>query len=151
MTVNRTFHLPVAGEPAQVEALISYTAYEIQSVTRDGSPVEMSLDDLEAFERHVDSQIQRAEVFAHCFDTGQTEVFTVITHRRSVLAVINNRSGFSYPHSSPQFTEVAESWHIDTEAAEAVESDQPHAAVIAGYIHPQPSPNSQGHGYRRAA
>ena len=46
-------------------------------------------------------------------------------------------------------TEASEAFFIDHQYAEAVESDQPHLA--AGYLHPEPYPQSAGIGYRRAA
>ena len=69
MKLLRTFHLSLNGSPAQIEALISHTSYEILDATSGGRPVDLSLDDLERFEQHVDSQIVTSETEAYCFES----------------------------------------------------------------------------------
>ena len=59
--------------------------------------------------------------------TGEMEEFTV-KHRGETIDAIVNRSGFSVPASSEQFTEVAEAFHIDRYWKMLEESDvQGHA------------------------
>ena len=83
-------------------------------------------------------------------ETGREETFTVTSLGVDILA-IQNVGGYVLPRHTPTWSEVAESWHIDKEFAEATESDEPCAAALAGYLHPEPYPNSAGHGLRRAA
>ncbi len=150
MKLLRTFHLPLHGHPATVAALISYTSYDILEATgRAGRKLDVTCDDLDIIEAHIDSQIVTSETEAYCFESGRLETFKVISHQGSVLAVINT-GGYSLPHYCPQFTEGAEAFALDQEYAEAVESDQPRLAALAGYP-ARPIPNQQGHGYRRAA
>ncbi len=89
--------------------------------------------------------------FVEAFDvmTGALHRFTV-HHDKGRVLEIRYAEGYSVPKSSPQFTESAEAFHIDREYAEAVESDQPRLAALAGY-QPRPIPSQRGIGYRRAA
>ncbi len=151
MKLLRTFHLPLHGHTATVEALISHTSYDILEATgRAGRKLDVTCDDLDIIEAHIDSQIITSETEAYCFESGRMERFKVISHQGSVLAVINT-GGYSLPRHTPQFTEAAEAFALDREFAAAIESDQPRAAALAGYLQPRPLPNQQGHGLRRAA
>ncbi len=150
MKLLRTFRLPLHGHPATVEALISYTSYDILNVTgRAARKLDVTCDDLDIIEAHIDSQIQTTETEAFDFSSGRMQRFQVVSHRGEVLAVIDT-GGYSLPRHTPQWTEAAEAWHLDREFNEAVKSDQPHLAALAGYP-PRPIPNQQGHGLRRAA
>ena len=150
MKLLRTFRLPLQGHPATVEALISYTSYDILEATgRAGRKLDVTCDDLDIIEAHIDSEIVTSETEAYCFESGRLETFKVISHQGSVLAVINT-GGYSLPRHTPQFTEAAEAFALDAQYAEAVESDQPRMAALAGYP-PRPIPSQQGIGYRRAA
>ena len=150
MKLLRTFRLPLHGHPATVEALISYTSYDILEATgRAGRKLDVTCDDLDIIEAHIDSEIVTSETEAYCFESGRMEQFKVISHQGSVLAVINT-GGYSLPRHAPQFSEAAEAFLLDRQYNEAVESDEPRAAALAGYP-PRPIPNQQGHGYRRAA
>ena len=150
MKLLRTFRLPLHGHPATVEALISYTSYDILEATgRAGRKLDVTCDDLDIIEAHIDSQIVTSETEAYCFESGRMERFQIVSHQGSVLAVINT-GGYSLPRHTPQWTEAAEAFALDQEYAEAAESDQPHLAVLAGYP-ARPIPSQQGHGYRRAA
>ena len=98
MKLLRTFHLPLHGHPATVEALISYTSYDILEATgRAGRKLDVTCDDLDIIEAHIDSQIQTTETEAYCFESGRMERFKVISHQGSVLAAIN-LGGYSLPH-----------------------------------------------------
>ncbi len=149
-TVRITLDLDTA-DGVTVEAEVNG---EHATVTRttggDGQPVETTPDDLDRIERHLFPVGDIAIVDALDLGTGNTESF-LVTHEQGRVVTVRREHGGVVAHNSPQFTEVAEAWHIDREYAEAVESDQPHAAALAGYIHPQEWPNSSGHGLRRAA
>ena len=119
MKLLRTFHLSLNGSPAQIEALISHTSYEILDATSAGRPVDLSLEELERFEQHVDSQIKTTETEAYCFESGRMERFQIVSHQGSVLAVIDTGS-CSLPRHTPQFTEAAEAFALDQEYADQV-------------------------------
>jgi len=153
MKLLRTFHLPLHGHPATVEALISYTSYDILEATgRAGRKLDVTCDDLDTIEAHIDATIQTTETEAYCFESGRMERFQIVSHQGSVLAVIDT-GGYSLPRHSPQFSEAAEAFALDQEYAEAVESDAPHVAAAAGFLRPVPVPQNAGVGnrYRLAA
>ena len=149
-TTTRSFLINLSGTTVEIEAEISFTAYQIMSTRCPaGLPFDVSLDDLEIFESYVEEQITSTTTQALNLETGQMESFTVTAWGSDILAIQNGT--YSLPRHSPTWTEAAEAWHIDREFNEAVESDQPHAAHVAGFLHPQPILSQQGIGYRRAA
>ena len=147
-TTRRQFVIRFDGLPVLIEAQIAFCNYTIMNATADGASYEFSDDDMEAFEQFVESWIETTPTQALNLETYRTEVFTVTSIGGDILA-IETADGYHVPRSSPTFTEAAEAWHIDREYTEAVESDQPRLAAIAGYL--RPVPTQQGHGYRRAA
>ena len=155
-TTTRQFTLPLQGQMVQVEAMIAFCAYQITRATGpNGLPFDVTLDDLEVFESFVEAQITTTETRAFNMETRRMEVFSVTSWGPDILAIAS-ADGVAVPRHTPTFTEVAESFLIDRQYNEAVESDQPHAAALAGYLHPlpvavKPFPSSAGHGYRRAA
>ena len=151
MKIARTFSINLSGRLVEIDAEITFTSYEIMRATdRAGRPFDVSLDDLEVFESTVERMIERTETRAVDMETGRTETFTVVSMGADVLA-IENTGGYVLPRHTPTWSEVAEAWELDRLAVEAMESDQPRAAALAGFLHPRPLPNQQGHGYRRAA
>jgi len=51
MTIQRTFSISLNGTDVEIEAAISFTAYQIMRATCPaGRPFDVSLDDLEIFE-----------------------------------------------------------------------------------------------------
>ncbi len=150
MKIARSFTIDLSGTAVEIDAEISFTAYQImRAVCPAGLPFDVSLDDLEIFESYVEEQITTTTTQALNLETGQMETFTVTAWGSDILAIQNGT--YSLPRHSPTWTEAAEAFHIDREFNEAVESDQPHAAHVAGFLHPQPIPSQQGIGYRRAA
>ena len=151
MKLSRTFSINLSGTLVEIDAEITFTSYAIMhAVDRAGRPFDVSLDDLETFEQHVEARIQTTPTEALNLETGQMETFTVASMGADVLA-IQNVGGYVLPRCCPTWSEVAESWHLDREYSAAIESDEPRAAALAGYLQPRPLPNQQGHGYRRAA
>ena len=149
-TTTRSFTINFSGTPVEIEAEIAFCAYSIMSARCPaGLPFDVSLDDLEIFESYVEALITSTTTQALSLETGQMESFTVTAWGSDILAIQNGT--YSLPRHSPTWTEAAEAWHIDRQYAEAVESDAPHAAHVAGFLHPQPIPSQQGIGYRRAA
>ncbi len=151
MKLLRTFRLPLHGHPATVEALISYTSYDILNVTgRAGRKLDVTCDDLDTIEAHIDSQIQTTETEAYSFTSGRMERFQIVSHLDAVLAVIDV-GGYSLPCHDPQFTEAAEAWALDHEFEMVNDSDVPEMARAYGYppctVEPAPEPSA----YRRAA
>ncbi len=150
-STRRTFSINLSGTPVEIDAEIAFASYTIMRATdAAGRPFDVSLDDLEVFETTVERMIERTETRAVNLETGQTETFTVASLGSDILA-IQNAGGYVLPRCCPTWSEVAESWHLDREYTEAVESDQPRRAALAGFLHPRPLPNQQGHGLRRAA
>ena len=156
MKLSRTFTIDLSGTPVEIEAAISFTAYEIMRATCPaGLPYDVSLDDLEIFEQFVESRITSTTLKALDLDTYKTASFTVHAYGSDILA-IEHESGHTVKRNSPTWTEVVESWFIDRQYAEAVESDQPHLAALAGFPPrsiPVPVPQNAGVGnrYRIAA
>ncbi len=149
-TTTRSFLINLSGTTVEIEAEISFTAYQIMRAgCPAGLPFDVSLDDLEIFESYVEEQITSTTTQALNLETGRMETFTVTAWGSDILAIQNGT--YSLPRHSPTWTEAAEAWHLDRQYAEVVESDQPHLAHIAGFLHPQPIPSQQGIGYRRAA
>ncbi len=133
-----------------IEAAISNAAYTIFNVNDTaGQSVETTSADLDQIERQLD-RIEETRLTATDPDSGATETVTVVSLGLNILWIVR-LDGSTVNRSSAQFTEYAESWHIDREYAAAVDSDQPHAAARAGFLHPQTFPTQQGHGLRRAA
>ena len=155
MKLLRTFLINLRGTSVEIDAEITFCAYQIMRATCPaGRPFDVSLDDLEVFETTIEQMIQTVETRAVNLETGQTETFTVTSWGADILA-IENAGGYVLPRCTPTFSEVAEAFALDREYAEAVESDQPHAAGRAGYLRPVPvpvpSPQRTGFGLRRAA
>ena len=151
MKIARTFLINLSGTACQIEAMISFTSYIITDVIdADGYPVEFGEDEMEVFEQHVDARIRSTTLKALDLDTYATATFTVHDIDGHILA-IEHESGHTVERNSPTWTEAAEAWHIDRQYAEVVESDAPHAAAAAGFLHAEPIPSQQGIGYRRAA
>ena len=146
---TRTFTLDLRGTTVQIEATISRAAYEIFSVRDANGQVSTTAGDLDEIEAQLD-RIQETSLTAFDPETRAVERFTVVSLGWNILWIVRE-DGSTVRRSSPAFTEVAESWHIDREYAAAVESDAPHAAAVAGYLHPVPSLHRAGHGLRRAA
>ena len=67
------------------------------------------------------------------------------------ILAIQSVGAFVLPRHSPTWSEVAESWHLDRQYAEAIDSDAPRAVAAAGFLRPAPVPSQQGFGLRRAA
>ena len=148
---TRTFTIDLNGSPVQIEAAISNAAYTIFNVNDDaGQSVETTSADLDQIERQLD-RIEETRLTATDPDSGATETVTVVSLGLNILWIVR-LDGSTVARSSAQFTEYAECFHIDREYAAAVDSDQPHAAALAGYTHPtNPITSQQGIGYRRAA
>ncbi len=149
-TTTRSFTINMSGTPVEIEAEIAFCAYSIMRATCPaGRPFDVTLDDLEVFEQHVEALITSTTTQALNLETGSVESFTVTSWGNDILAI--QSMGYTLPRHSPTWTEAAEAFHIDREFGMAIESDQPHAAHVAGFLHPQPIPSQQGIGYRRAA
>ena len=151
MKIARTFIIDLSVTATKIEAMISFTAYIITgAIGLDGYAVDFGEDEMEAFEAHVDARIVSTTLQALDLDTFKTVNFTVHAIDGVILA-IEHESGHVVERNSATWTEVVESWFIDREYAEVVESDQPHLAAIAGFIHPVTVPNQSGNRYRLAA
>ncbi len=153
MKLARTFLINLSGTAVEIDAEITFTSYAIMRATCPaGRPFDVSLDDLEIFEQFVESRITSTTLQALDLDTYATASFTVHAYGNDILAVVHE-SGHTVERNSPTWSEVVESWFIDREFQMAVESDQPHLAAVAGYLHPAPVPSQQGIGnrYRLAA
>ena len=153
MKLAKTFLINLSGTACQIEAMISFTSYIITDVIAlDGFPVDFGEDEMEVFEAHVESCITATTIEALDLDTFKPTRFEVHAIDGVILA-IEHESGHVVERNSATFSEVSEAWHLDRQFNEAVESDQPGAAHVAGYLHlqPVPSPQQAGHGYRRAA
>ena len=150
MKLAKTFTIDLSGTPCEIDAMISFTAYQILDVRpSDGYGFEFEEEHMEIFEQYVEEQITSTTTQALNLETGRMETFTVTAWGSDILAIQNGT--YSLPRHTPTWTEAAEAWHIDREFEMAVESDVPHLAAAAGYIHPVPIPSQQGIGYRRAA
>ena len=149
MTTTRHFSIQLNGNTVQIEAAISRAAYEIFSVRDANGQVSTNAGDLDEIEAQLD-RIQETSLTAFDPETRAVERFTVVSLGLNVLWIVRE-DGSTVRRSSPAFTEVAESWHIDREYAQAVESDVPRAAALSGYLHPAPYLHRAGHGLRRAA
>ena len=148
LSLVRTFTIDLRGTPVEVEARIEKASAEILSATDpEGVPFDVTCNDLDTIEAAI---FEETETEAFDFRTGRNRRFTV-RHNGEHIVCIFNSGGCLLPEHSPQFTETAEAFLLDRRYNEAVESDQPRLAALAGYIHPEPYPNSAGHGYRRAA
>ena len=151
MKISRTFSINLNGTAVEIEAAISFVSYEIMSARCPaGRPFDVSLDDLEVFETFVESRITSTTLQALDLDTFKPTTYVLHAYGNDILN-IQHESGHTVKRNSPTWSEVVESWFIDREYAEALDSDQPHAAAAAGFLHPQPFPSQQGHGMRRAA
>ena len=153
MKLAKTFLINLSGTDVQIEAMISFASFAITDViSLDGHPVQFGEAEMEQFEQHVEARIKRTSTQAFDLSTFKPTTFTVHDLDGVILA-IEHESGHIVERNSPTFSEVAESWAIDREYAEAVESDQPHLAAAAGFLRPVPVPTQQGIGntYRRAA
>ena len=146
--MTRTLTLSLRGTQVEIEAHVERDTAEIhRATTSDGAPFDVTCDDLDTIEAAI---FESTTVEALDFTLGRNEPFTV-RHNGAHIVAIFAACGALVPFSSPQFTETAEAFHIDRQYAEAVDSDQPRAAALAGYLHPAAHPHSAGHGYRRAA
>ncbi len=144
---TNTFTIDLRGAPATVEARIEKATAEILRATdAEGLPFDVSCDDLDTIEAAI---FETTETEAFDFSAGRNHRFTVRHNGEHIVAIFNT-GGFLLPEHCPQFTETAEAFLLDRQYAEAVESDQPHLATIAGYP-ARPIPSQQGIGYRRAA
>ena len=153
MKLAKTFLLNLSGTDVQIAAMISFTSYVITDViSLDGYPVEFGAEEMEVFEAHVDARINSTTLKALDLDTYHTASFTVHDIDGVILA-IEHESGHVVTRNTPTWSEVAESWHLDREYAEAAGSDQPQAAAAAGFLRPVPLPQQAGVGnrYRIAA
>ena len=151
MKLLRTFTIDLSGTPCEIDAMISFTSYVIMDVRAgDGYGFEFEEEHMETFEEHVDARINSTTLKALDLDTYSEASFTVHDLDGVILA-IEHESGHVVQRNSPTWSEVAESWAIDREFQMAVESDQPHAAALAGFLRPVPVPSQQGIGLRRAA
>ncbi len=148
LSLARTFTIDLRGTPVEVEARIEKTTAEILRATdAEGLPFDVTCDDLDTIEAAI---FETTETEAYDFRAGRNHRFTVRHNGEHIVAIFNT-GGFLLPEHCPQFTETAEAFLIDRQYNEAVESDQPRRAALAGYLHPQPQPHSAGHGLRRAA
>ncbi len=144
----RTFTIDLRGAPVEVEARIEKATAEILRVTdAEGQALDVSCDDLDTIEAAI---FEETETEAYDFTAGRNVRFRVRHNGEHIVAIFNT-GGFLLPEHCPQYTETAEAFLLDREYTAAIESDQPRAAALAGYIHPQPQPHSAGHGLRRAA
>ena len=145
---TRTFTLNLRGTAVEIVAAINKDTASIERATdSQGHPFNVTSVDLDTIEAAL---FESTEVEAFDFTLGRFERFTV-RHNGEHIVAIFTRCGALVPQGSPQFTETAEAWHIDREWSQAVESDAPHAAALAGYLHPAPHVHRAGHGLRRAA
>ncbi len=150
MKIARTFLINLSGTAVEIEAAISFTAYSIMRATCPaGLPFDITLDHLETFEQFVESRITSTTLQALDLDTYATASFVLHAYGNDVLAIVHE-AGHVVERNSATWSEVVESWFIDREFNEAVESDQPAAA---GFLRPVPMPTQQGVGnqYRIAA
>ncbi len=148
MNLVRTFTIDLRGTSVDVEARIEKATAEILRATdTEGLPFDVTCDDLDIIEAVI---FETTETEAYDFRAGRNHRFTVRHNGEHIVAIFNT-GGFLLPEHCPQFTETAEAFLLDRQYNEAVESDQPCAAALAGYVHPEPYPNSAGHGLRRAA
>jgi len=151
MKLAKTFLLNLSGTEVQIEAMISFTSYIITDVIAlDGFPVDFTEDDMETFEEFVEGRINATTLQALDLDTFKTATFT-IHDLDGVILAIEHESGHVVARNSPTFSEVSEAWHLDREFSEALDSDAPQAAAVAGFLRPVPVPQNSGIGYRRAA
>ena len=150
MNLVRTITINLHGQRRQIEAEITRASYTIFAI-RDahGCAVSTTCDDLDEIERQLD-QVKEDNLDAIDPDTGSVERFCVVSLFGNILWILRE-DGSTVRRSSPAYTEAAECWHIDREYREAVESEEPRAAALAGYIHPKEWPHSSGHGLHRAA
>ena len=148
LTLVRTFTIDLRGTFVEVEATICKATAEILRATgADGLHFDVTCDDLDTIEAAI---FEETVTEAFDFTAGRNQRFTV-RHNGDHIVCIFSPGGFLLPEHSPQFTETAEAFFIDRQYNEAVESDQPRHAALAGYFHPEPYPNNAGHGHRRAA
>ena len=151
MKLAKNFRLNLSGAAVQISALIAFCAYEIMQATdANGQRYDVSLHDLEVFESFVESRITSTTLPAIDQDTYETVSFTVHAYGSDILAIVHE-SGHTVERNSPTWSEVAESWDLDRQYAEALDSDAPQVAAAAGFLRPVPIPSQQGFGYRRAA
>ena len=144
---TRTFTLDLRGTPVEIEATIDGASASIERATADGHPFNVTCDDLDTIERAI---FDETAVEAFDFTLRRRERFRV-RHNGPEIVAIFTACGALVPPSGEQFTETAEAFHIDREYAEAIESDQPRLAAMAGFLHAQPFTHLSGHGLRRAA
>ena len=151
MKIAKTFLINLSGTDVQIEAMISFTSFIITNVIGlDGFDFDFEEEHMEIFEQFVESRINSTTLQALDLDTYQTATFTVHDIDGHILA-IEHESGHTVERNSPTFSEVSESWHLDRQFNEAIDSDAPHAAAAAGFLRPVPVPQNAGIGYRRAA
>ena len=153
MKISRTFSISLNGTSVAIEAEISFTAYEILNARCPaGLPFDVSLDHLETFEAYVESRITSTTLQALDLDTYAPASFVLHAYGNDVLAIVHE-AGHVVERNSATWSEVVESWFIDREYTEAIESDAPRAAAAAGFLRPVPIPSPQrtGFGLRRAA
>ena len=145
---TRTFTLNLRGTPVEVEATVNKdTAFIERATAPDGTAFNVTSSDLDTIEAAL---FEETSVEAYDFMLGRFQKFTV-RHNGAHIVAIFTACGVLVPPSGEQFTETAEAFHIDREYAAAVASDAPHAAALAGYLHPVPYLHRAGHGLRRAA
>ena len=151
MKLSRSFTINLSGTDVQINAEISFTAYQIMRARCPaGLPFDITLDHLEIFESYVEGRISTTTLKALDLDTFKPTTFQVHAYGNDVLAIVHE-SGHVVQRNSATWSEVVESWFIDRQFNEAIESETPHLAHVAGYTRPQPFPSQSGIGYRRAA
>ncbi len=94
-TTTRTFSIGLSGTVVLIEAQIAFASYMITSARCPaGHAFDMSLDDLEDFERYVEDRIEQTSTMAVDLETGETQTFIVHAIGSDILAVQNAGIGY---------------------------------------------------------